>query len=222
MTSPHQSPPRNRLSILKVLVGLLVLGAFLAAAGFGFAASQETHDPFCASCHTQPETTYVGRSTGSQPVDLASFHTGHETRCIDCHSGPGIAGRMRAELMGARNAAAWYTGTAAQPAPLTFPIADENCLKCHQEVVFAGFTPQQPVTFLDQMGRGEAGEEGGPNHWHEQLAQWQGVSSDAGRCTSCHPGHTTDGSADTGFEDPQITRQVCEGCHGSIGERRGG
>jgi len=210
----------SRKTILRfswILGGLLVLGIFLAAGGFTFAASQETHDPFCASCHTQPETTFFQRSIGAQAVDLASYHTTQETRCIDCHSGSGIWGRIQAELLGARNAAAWYTHTAVQPAPLTFPIPDANCLKCHQDVTQRDYTPKQTVTVVGGDRRGE-GEEAGPNHWHEWMARWQAAAPNAGTCTSCHPGHLTDGTAQTGFENVQTTRAVCEACHRVLGE----
>ncbi|MEJ2563466.1 MAG: hypothetical protein P8Z42_12365, partial [Anaerolineales bacterium] len=83
------------------MAGILVLGFVLAASGFAFAASKESHDPFCASCHTQPESTFFERSLDVEAVDLASFHTQETTRCIDCHSGPGVLGRMQAEWLGA-------------------------------------------------------------------------------------------------------------------------
>jgi hypothetical protein len=89
---------------------------------------------FCASCHTQPESTFFQRSVDTQPVDLASIHKADNTRCIDCHSGKGVTGRIRAELLGAHNALAFYTRTAVQPAKLTRPIGDDSCLKCHQNV----------------------------------------------------------------------------------------
>lgn len=202
---------------LTLLGSFAVLAFLLAAGGFAFAASQETHDPYCASCHTQPETTYFQRSIAAQPVDLASYHTTQETRCIDCHSGLGIEGRMRAELLGARNALAWYTKTAIQPAILTHPIPDTNCLKCHQDVIQRGYVPKNPVTVVPSR-RGEREEEGGGNHWHELMARWQAASPQAGTCTSCHPGHPTDGSVNTGFQDPQTTRSVCEACHRVMGE----
>jgi hypothetical protein len=126
MTINQPSPREKKFRFTWVLVGIVALGIILAASGFTFAASQETHDPFCASCHTQPETTFFQRSTAAQAVDLASFHTAQQTRCIDCHSGAGVLGRMRAELLGARNAAAWYTHTDVQPAKLTVPIRDAN------------------------------------------------------------------------------------------------
>jgi hypothetical protein len=219
-----QDPPAGKkiTRLLVILVGVAALGVLLAASGFAYAASQETHDPFCASCHTQPETTYVQRSTAAQPVDLASYHKIQETRCIDCHSGLGVEGRMRAELLGAYNALAWYTKTATQPALLTHPIPDANCLKCHQDVIQRGYVPKNPVTVIPSGRRREREEEeGGSNHWHELMARWQSASPQAGTCTSCHPGHPTDGSANTGFQDPQTTRSVCEACHRVMGEEGG-
>lgn len=202
-----------------VLAGFAVAGVLLATGGFTFAASQETHDPFCASCHTQPETSFVERSTAAEAVDLASYHTTQEARCIDCHSGPGVTGRMQAELLGARNAAAWYTHTAVQPAPLTFAIDDSNCLKCHREVTQRGYSPKQSVSILGLGRRG--GDEAGGNHWHELMASWQAYTADAGSCVSCHSGHLTDGTAETGYENAQTTRDVCEACHQVAGEGRG-
>jgi hypothetical protein len=200
------------------LVAIVALAILLAVSGFTYAANQEEHDAFCASCHTEPESTYVQRSTTAPPVDLASFHTTEGIRCIDCHSGAGIPGRMQAELLGARNAALWYTHAAHQPATATQPIGDANCLKCHQEVTQAGYKPEHQVT----LGRGEEGEggggEAGPNHWHEQLARWQATTGDAATCTGCHPGHETARTAATGFQDPQNTESVCEACHQVLGE----
>ncbi|MEJ2557957.1 MAG: hypothetical protein P8186_17365, partial [Anaerolineae bacterium] len=139
MTVKQPSPRKKISRFASVLIGIVALGIFLTAGGFTFAATQETHDPFCASCHTQPESTFFQRSTDAQAVDLAAYHTAQKTRCIDCHSGPGVLGRMRAEWLGAHNALAWYTHTAIQPAKLTVPIQDANCLKCHQDVTQRGY-----------------------------------------------------------------------------------
>jgi nitrate/TMAO reductase-like tetraheme cytochrome c subunit len=220
MTTKQPSQNKKTSGLIWVLAGIMALGIFLAAGGFTFAASQETHDPFCASCHTQPESTYFQRSTDAQAVDLASYHSAQTTRCIDCHSGPGVWGRMQAELLGARNTAAWYTRTAVQPAQLTVPIQDVNCLKCHQDVTQRGYRPKQSVVIFREGRRGEEEEEAGPNHWHEQMARWQAVAANPGTCTSCHPGHSTDGTAQTGFENAQITRTMCEACHRVLGEGR--
>jgi nitrate/TMAO reductase-like tetraheme cytochrome c subunit len=189
---------RNSLAILPALGIAVVLGVVLTAGGFGFAATQEQHDAFCASCHTQPESTYYQRATSAQPVDLASAHTPKAVQCIGCHAGPGLTGRMSAELLGARNAVHWYTKTAVQPAKLTYPIPDQNCLKCHEQVTASRSRD---------------------NHFHAFLARWQAADPQAATCVSCHGGHTTDGSADLAFLNQERTQAVCEACHGVL---RGG
>jgi nitrate/TMAO reductase-like tetraheme cytochrome c subunit len=206
--------------VVWILFGGAALAIVLAVGGFTFAASQDT---FCLSCHTQPESTFLQRSTASQAADLASFYSDQATptRCIDCHSGPGIFGRMRAELLGAHNSLAWYTGTATQPAKLTVPIQGANCLKCHKDVVQRGYVPK---TTVQGLGGRRGGEEGGPDLWHERLAEWSSTSAQAATCTSCHNGHGTQGTAATGFGNTQANRAVCDACHGDLRgrERRRG
>jgi nitrate/TMAO reductase-like tetraheme cytochrome c subunit len=210
--TPAPAPKRSRW--LWPLIAIVALAIIVTVSGFGYAATQEEHDPFCASCHTEPETTYVGRAATAPPVDLASFHTAESTRCIDCHSGVGMPGRIQAELLGARNAALWYTHMAQQPATATQPIGDGNCLKCHQEVTQKGYTPEHTVDLGREGRRLEGGEEeAGMNHWHEQLARWQATSADAATCISCHPAHSTAGTEATGFQDLEVTSSVCEACH---------
>ncbi len=205
---------KKNFMVIPILLIAIVIVVILAAGGFAFAASQETHDAFCASCHTQPETTYYQRETGTAPIDLASFHSAQYARCIDCHSGVGLAGRLQAELLGARNAAKWYSGTAVQPAVLNYPIADANCLKCHQDVTQRSFVPKEQIS-VPGRGGGEGGGEGGRNnHWHAFLTRWQTATpATAGTCTSCHGGHPTSGTAQTGFMDSQAVQNTCNACH---------
>lgn len=197
---PTRKPSRKRnrsfVYLLRGAAALLVVGLVMAGSGFGFAASREAHDPFCASCHTQPESTYFDRST-HPPVDLASAHTKESTRCIDCHSGQGLTGRLQAELLGAHNALAYLTRTAIQPAPLTRPIADASCLKCHADIT---------------------GRQDFNNHFHNFLPRWQAVDPGAATCVSCHSGHTTDGRADLAYLNEGRTRAVCDACHRVAGE----
>jgi predicted CXXCH cytochrome family protein len=176
------------------------LGAVLLFAGAGFATSAtlEERDSFCASCHTQPESTYFQR-TQVAAVDLASqHHASATTRCIDCHSGPGFTGRAGAIALGARDLTAWVTHTDQQPAPLTVPVSDATCLKCHGDVVTTR-----------NFNR----------HFHAFLARWQSVDNNAATCVSCHGGHTTDGQANLAFLQADRTQQVCDSCHQSNGGR---
>lgn len=209
----NQQSTKKRFPLFPVFGAVIVVGILAIAGGFVFAANQESHDVFCSSCHTQPESTYFQRSTATQPVDLASFHTTQSTKCIDCHSGQGIPGRITAEILGARNALLWYTGRAVQPAVLTEPIGDGNCLKCHQPVTQQGYSLQAQITLPGVNGGGREGGEGHAGHWHQFLARWQAADPNAGSCTSCHSGHTTAGTSQSGFMVAQNVQQVCNACH---------
>lgn len=225
MSQASRSPKNRQVAAVPFFLISGVIVVLLAAGGFGFAASQETHDSFCASCHTQPETTFFQRSTAEQPVDLASFHTTQNTLCINCHSGAGVLGRVQAELMGARNAIKWYTGTAIQPAVITYAIGDQNCLKCHQDVTSRTFTPKENITIpgirAGGEGFGEGEGEGRNNHWHNFMSRWQAADPNAGRCVSCHAGHTTDSNAQSGFMSAQNVQATCNACHQVLREGGG-
>jgi predicted CXXCH cytochrome family protein len=213
MNQKSNSGNKKKFALIPTLIVAGIFGVLLAAGGFAFAASQESNDAFCASCHTQPEATFFQRSTAGQPGDLASFHTTKTTLCIDCHSGQGIVGRIQAELLGANNALKWYTGTAVQPAVLLYPIGDQNCLKCHQNVTQRGYAPKLQVTIPGVRINNRAGGEGGNNHWHENLAKWQSTTATAGTCVTCHSGHATGATAQSGFMVAQNVTNTCNACH---------
>ena len=188
---PVRKSKRSPILLVALIAGAVIL--LLTASGFAFAATQEQQDAFCASCHTQPETTYYQRSLESTPTDLASFHYQQkDVRCIDCHSGSGIFGRVGAEMLGAHNALAWYTNTATQPAKLTVPIGDVNCLKCHAQV-----TSDRTMN----------------NHFHYFLSRWQSVDPNAAHCVTCHSSHTQDGTSADQFLNEQRTTNQCDACH---------
>jgi len=188
----HSSPPPKPRAAWPIWAGLAAL-ALIAAAGLGTAATLEDHDSFCAACHTQPESTFYARSLAA-PSDLASAHAAAwATRCIDCHSGPGLAGRAGALALGARDLAAWVTHTGQQPAPLTVPIRDASCLKCHADV---------PNT------------RNFDRHFHMYLARWQALDpATAGSCVSCHVGHSPSGDPHQDYLQPEQMQLVCDRCH---------
>ena len=198
MTKKKIAVVKKGISLPWILGIAFVVGLLFTGGGFAFAATQEQQDSFCASCHTQPESTFYQREQDKSAADLASAHHPKEVRCIDCHSGAGVAGRIGAELLGAHNALAFITHTAIQPAKLTKPIGDSNCLKCHQKVL-----------------QGEPTEN---NHFHHFLARWQGTDPAAATCTSCHSSHTTDGLTNLAFLNKERTVAVCEACHRRLGE----
>jgi nitrate/TMAO reductase-like tetraheme cytochrome c subunit len=219
MAEKNSSKPSNKFPVLTVVIALVALGVIFTVGGFTFAASQEQHDSFCASCHTQPESTFYQRATDAHATDMASFHTAQKVNCIDCHSGVGFTGRISAELMGARNALFWYTGTAKQPAPLSAPIADSNCTKCHADVTQRGFTPKEQITL---PGGARAGRGDRANHWHTFLSRWQAAVPGAGTCTSCHDGHSVGTTAQGGFLVDKTVQAQCDACHKAIRTEDGG
>lgn len=181
-----------------IIVGLLALAGVAFAGGGGlYAANLENHDSFCASCHTQPESTFYERTLASSAVDLASAHAGENVACIDCHSGTGVVGRMGAMVVGAGDLTAFLSGHYNNPAVETVPISDENCLKCHAK-----------VTTTKKF----------ENHFHYFLPQWQALDPNAAHCVSCHQGHNTGGIADIAFLDKMTTTNVCQSCHNAVGE----
>jgi len=182
---------------LAILAGVMVV----AVAGFMSMARLEQTNTFCASCHTQPETTYLARSTASTKVDLASDHFGKAgVGCIDCHSGDGVGGRLAAEFEGAGNAFKYVTHTMTQPGKMSAPMGDDHCLKCHD-----GVTAGRDMN----------------NHFHYYLADWQAKSPDAGHCVDCHTGHNDQGDAQIAFLNQQQTEAVCERCHAVLREGGG-
>jgi len=189
MPPPGPKIPRP---VWAALAGVVLL----AMVSFATAATLEEQNGFCAACHTQPESTFYQR-TQTQAVDLAAKHAAAwATRCIDCHSSAGFSGRLGAMTLGARDLAAFVTHTDQQPAPLTVPIGDANCLKCHAD-----------VSATKDFNR----------HFHAYLARWQAVDPNAATCVSCHAAHATDGDPALAFLQQERAQQVCDSCHQANG-----
>lgn len=167
--------------------------------GVGIALALENNDAFCASCHTQPETTYVQRATQVRVSDLASYHTQKATRCIDCHSGAGMWGRAQGLQQGAHDLGNYLRGDFHSPAIITNPLSDESCVKCHAKIY------ERPA------GAGKAGT----NHYHFYLPQWRQADANAPRCLTCHAPHST-ALESLKFMNQGKVGQLCESCHDAL------
>jgi hypothetical protein len=180
------------------VVGGLLLLALPAGAG----AVLETQDPFCGACHTQPEFEYLERSLTS-PSDLASAHAAAATGCIDCHSGPGVTGRLGSLAQGASDLAAYLAGGYAQPAVTTHPIGDRGCTKCHEQPRLVSDAGPQATTISHSH-----------YHYPEYTAEWaKRQPAIGGSCTACHPAHVVAGSSSQGYRAPLHLNASCEACH---------
>ncbi len=199
---------------LVLIIALMLVGA----GGYAYGASLERNDAFCASCHTEPESTYYQRSLAADPVDLAAFHAAKETNCIDCHSGKGVPGRAKAMLTGAMDMLAYKTGNYQQPARTTRPVNNASCTKCHN-------MPLVPPGGEAGEGRSLDGIPGHDGHYHADSLQlaWRVRGGPVNRCAVCHPAHQP-GNATNRYMDSARIDRGCDMCHAAIGEggREGG
>lgn len=187
--------PRYAFAFVIVIVSASVF----TVGGIGIALALENQDSFCASCHTQPETTYVQRSRQVHAADLAAYHTQKATACIDCHSGLGLLGRRLGLEQGAHDLVNYVRGEYHSPAITTNPLGDESCIKCHTKIL------EHPP------GAGKAGT----NHYHFYLPQWQQADANAPRCVNCHAPHTL-GVESLKFMNQGQVGELCESCHDAL------
>jgi len=187
-----------------VLAVLVVAGVLAGTGAFAYGAHLENNNAFCASCHTQPESTYYRQTLAAQKTTLAAFHSEKGVRCIDCHSGKGLTGRLKAMTIGARDMVAFRTGHYTQPAKTTHPLGNVRCTKCHAMSAF-------PV--------GEGIVNAGPNsHYHATSLNrvWQQRGGPANTCTVCHPAHGQ-GTPASGFTTVGQIERGCRACHNALG-----
>lgn len=202
---PKKTIPPSRPGFLKAhrwllvpIIAVPVLFFLLAGGGVAYALRLEESDGFCASCHTEPEVTYVRQASAQPPTTLAAFHTQSKRQsvmCIECHSGGGPFGRAQGLTQGTQDLVAYMTNHYQAPAVTTSPLGDDACLKCHADV------PQ----------RGDFN-----NHFHRFLAQWQNLDPQAAHCVTCHTAHTTTADAQA-FLQTQTVTAVCDNCHSRVG-----
>lgn len=182
--------PRTRLSwiILTVAGGLTIILLTTATV----TTQMEESNAFCASCHTEPETTYYQR-TLTEPVDLASAHAPEGVFCIDCHSGAGMVGRVDALTLGAKNVLVYLSGQHEVPTAEDATIHSDHCTKCHSDVL-TGFNAS--------------------DHYHYFTPQWDEPTA----CAACHPAHPTGHNPETSYTDRVTMDAVCVACHEAAGE----
>lgn len=196
-------PPKKKKRVIPKW--LIVSGAVIAVValitmigGTAYALHIEENDGFCASCHTQPETTYFNQSTAAPPSSLAAFHAQiprASVRCIDCHSGGGALGRATGLMQGQADLVAYLSGHYHDPAVTLSKLGDDSCLKCHDQI-------SQP--------------RGINNHFHQFLARWQQIDPNAKGCIDCHTAHSTTADVQAFLTRDTVTA-VCDDCHRSLG-----
>lgn len=193
------------MSLTKSLLGLTAAVVLLPIIAIGSATALESQDPFCAACHTEPESEYVLRSL-ADPTDMASSHTAASVRCVDCHSGDGLFGRSVSLQQGAADLTAYLSGSYAQPAVTTNPVGEVGCTKCHDAPSSIGV-----------YARTEGGVTSSHYHFHEYSVEWLSREPDArGSCAICHKSHALNTLANQGFVIDSELNSACEACHAAL------
>lgn len=185
------------MGVLNIRVFLIIVAATIVvgAAAAGGGLYLETRDPFCAACHTQPETMYYERSMNAQAagIDLASFHHLEDgTRCIDCHGGVGAQARLETLRLAAGDAVHFMIGRYQQPARMRQPLANPNCRQCHDDVVV---------------------KEGFENHFHNLMDDLEAPDI---FCVACHVTHQ-EGDERAFFIREDDVFPSCNRCHDVMG-----
>jgi hypothetical protein len=179
-----------------------VVGFALVASLYTVGIRLESNDSFCASCHVEPEATYFKQSFQSaQPVSLAAFHAGKNTRCIDCHSRKWLAGRLWAQWGGLQNLLAYQSGNYRTPSVTTRPVGDGGCSKCHSD-----------ITWVSER----------PGHYHSPWLRqrWRLADGPVNTCEVCHPSHTVVATESDRFMEIDRIEIQCDACHDETGTEK--
>jgi len=130
----------------------------------------ESNDKFCASCHTQPETTYYQRSIEKTSSDLATYHAKKNIDCIDCHSKPWFTGRIISQFQAFNNYLVHRAGEGKKFNKSRSLTGNENCTKCHSNSMWST-------------------ERSGHHHSPVMQQKWQAKGGPLQTCESCHNSH---------------------------------
>lgn len=162
---------------------VFVVVAILVLALAGRTLSTTTEPSFCGSCHII-EPFY-------HSWQLAD-HASQGVECIDCHFKPGILGRIQGEAYAALKLGQYAIGAYDRPTGARL-VFNQNCLRCHQDVLSKGLTIAGGLTFYHED--------------HIERAQAE--------CRQCHTaiGHPGAVRAAIVTQPPRIDKQACLGCH---------
>lgn len=192
----------GRPGLAIVALGAL-LGASLGAAGWVVTDHLEQDDDFCNACHMSTGAALhaeIRRDYDARPAaSLAARHAAARVsaraagafRCIDCHGGKSLAGRLRVKALAAKDALVYVSGRFEEPETMRWPLWDEDCSACH-----ASFEA--------------AGDDWGSPDFHDLAVH----NVDLGvACVECHSAHEAGGDPGAFFLRVASVRAQCARCH---------
>ncbi len=160
-----------------VLIILLVVGVAGGVAGSAYTSTSS----FCTSCH-EMSTRYVSWTRS----------THNKVECMDCHSGTGLGGYIKAKIGGARQMVQHYFGEIGN---IHAVVEDPVCMKCHFFSKSSTFQADpafgsDPLYIADALHRAH-------------------FSDPESTCTACHSG-MVHGSLEGGVA---MKKEACDNCH---------
>jgi nitrate/TMAO reductase-like tetraheme cytochrome c subunit len=165
----------------------------LVAAPLGWAISDrlESDNDFCISCHLDGRPLHeqkMRQFASTPPVSLAAAHAAASPgfRCIDCHGGTSIVGRVRVKAVAARDALRYLLADFGEPETMRHPLWDEDCSGCHPS-----YEPERDDDFHAI-----------PDH-NTALPH---------ACVECHTAHPT-GRAELHYQSREVVLPICRNCH---------
>jgi nitrate/TMAO reductase-like tetraheme cytochrome c subunit len=205
-----RSPGRRRLG--RALAIAAAVGIVCAPAGWVVTDVLEQRNDFCNACHLEPGAPLHIRIRrdfdAAPPATLAAAHGAARVegradaafRCIDCHGGVGLAGRLRVKTLAARDAFWYVTGHFEEPDAMRWPLRDADCRRCH-----AHFDESQAEA------------------WQSPRFHQLGVHNVklGVACVECHQSHVAGGNPDAYFLDAAHVRSRCARCHSEFEEGEG-
>lgn len=128
---------------------------------------------------------------------LASPH--NKVRCVECHYEPGLIGHVKGKMGGLMQLYRYETTTEEYSGKLYAKVMDDNCLICHEKIIFPSEISYIGANF---------------SHRNHLFQPKRGIGL---TCTSCHSMRLSDRKEHLAVTDPSCTR-----CHPNFMQRDAG
>lgn len=176
----------------------------VAPAGWFATDVLEQDDDFCNACHLSdgvPLHTDIRRDYEERPpAALAALHANALLdsrpedpvfRCIDCHGGATLPGKVRVKALAAKDAFFWAIGRFEEPTHMAWPLWDEDCSQCHPGFQVKADEYEEPA-------------------FHDLAVHNVELGVD---CVECHTSHIEGGNPAAYFLLAAAVRRQCARCH---------
>lgn len=211
MSLNGQIPIRKLAKQLWLLLLVLVI---LLPISFISAMTLENRDAFCASCYTEPESSYYQFTLENPAHDLAVAHSQTGVRCIDSHSGRGVLGRISAVVLGINDLVEHATSIITRPAVMRSSYGVKNYIKCHGSLI---------IHVGAEFGEGRSVDSirGHDRHYVSSLLTSRSDRSGIMNvCTICHQRHTALDM--NSWRGSVVIKDGCDKCRAVFGENEHG